>query len=112
MKAPLMMGDPLSEGQVPLVPEKGDTLQDRMLQDDETIKQRRTESRREWSSRMPELPNEAVIRGELKDEEELLHLYKEIEAKKTAAANKRKDIAYKKIEKLEQERKERLSRLE
>lgn len=91
---------------------KAETLQDKMLLDDESVKQRRNESRREWTSRLPELPNEAAIRGELKDEEELLHLYEEIEAKKTAAINKRRDIAYRKIEKLEQEKKDRMSRLE
>lgn len=90
---------------------RGETLQDKMILDDQTMGERKLATRKELSSKLPELPNEAAIQKELRDEEELLHLYKEIEEKKREAVTKRKDIAYKKIEKLEEEKRERLKRL-
>jgi hypothetical protein len=55
-------------------------MQDRMLEDDESLEGRKKAAREEMLSQMPDLPHEIEIEEELKDEEELLGLYKEVGA--------------------------------
>lgn len=87
-------------------------LQDKMLENDEDLKKRRDASRNEMISKLPLLPHEIEIKAELKDEEELLRLYEELELKKKEAAEKRRDIALKKVDKIEKEKLEKLGRLQ
>ena len=74
-----------------------DTLQDKMVLDDSDLKKRRESSRADMITKLPPLPHEIEIKAELEDEEELLHLYKEVESKKKEAVEKRKEIAMKSI---------------
>ena len=75
-------------------------------------RKRKENSKSALLSKLPVLPHEIEIKGELRDEEELLALYKEVEEKKTMATNKRKEIAFKKVDKLEKEKQEHLTRLQ
>ena len=53
-------------------------LQSRILQDDESLRKKREENKTEMLNRLPQMPHEVEMRKELKDEEELLQLYKEV----------------------------------
>ena len=55
------------------------TLQDHIARDGIDEGSRREQSRSELLARMPQLPHEIELRGELEDEEELLQLYTEVE---------------------------------
>jgi hypothetical protein len=99
-------------GETPLQPRDREMLQDKMLEDDQELKKRRDASRSEMMAKLPPLPHEIEIKAELKDEEELLKLYEELEIKKKEAVEKRREIALKKVDKIEKEKQERLGRLQ
>ena len=103
--------NPVAESVGTISRQNPDTLQDKMILDDDELKRRRESSRAEMVSRLPPLPHEIEIKAELKDEEELLRLYQELEDKKKETAEKRREIGLKKIEKIEKEKHEKLERL-
>lgn len=89
-----------------------ETLQDKMVAEDGELHQRLNASRADILSKLPPLPHELELQGELQDEGELFKLYAEVEAKKREAAEKRHAIAAKKLAKIEQEKKEKMERLQ
>lgn len=91
---------------------KPETLQDKIIENDEELRWKRASQRTELAAKLPAMPHEVEIKAELRDEEELLQLYKELEAKKAETGAKRREIALKKVEKLEKEKEEHEKRLQ